>query len=96
MWTLVYALPGLATIAARRGQADLAALLFGVGSTTSDSSSLVVAFPPDLAFAQAAREAVLAELGDDGFRAAAARGIDVRPEQVPTLADQVMRRGGRS
>ena len=96
MWTLVYALPGLATIAARRGQADLAALLFGVGSTTSDASSLVVAFPPDLAFAQAAREAVLAELGDDGFRAAAARGIDVRPEKVPTLTDQVMRRGGRS
>ncbi|HEY6742411.1 MAG TPA: hypothetical protein VI110_08630, partial [Lapillicoccus sp.] len=96
MWTLVYALPGLATIATRRGQVDLAALLFGVGSTTSDASSLVVAFPPDLAFAQAARGAVLAELGDAGFRAAAARGIDVRPEQVPALADQVRRRRGRS
>jgi transcriptional regulator with XRE-family HTH domain len=73
----------------------LAALLFGVGSTTSDASSLVAAFPPDLAFAQAARDLVVAELGDEGFRAAAARGVDVRPEQVPALAEQVKRRAQR-
>jgi hypothetical protein len=88
-WTLVYGLPGLATVAARRGQMEEAAVLFAAGATTSDASSLVVAFPPDLAFAQVALSAVRAELGEAAFQAAWERGRDLSRSELPAWADRV-------
>jgi predicted ATPase/transcriptional regulator with XRE-family HTH domain len=88
-WTLVYGLPGLATVAARRGQMQEAAVLFAAGATTSDASSLVVAFPPDLAFAQEALSAVRAELGEEAFQAAWERGRDLPTAELPAWADRV-------
>ncbi|HEY7989475.1 MAG TPA: hypothetical protein VIE19_09675, partial [Lapillicoccus sp.] len=88
-WTLVYGLPGLATVAAHRGQMEEAAVLFAAGATTSDTSSLVVAFPPDLAFAQQALSAVQAELGEVAFQAAWERGRDLPTAELPAWADRV-------
>ena len=88
-WTLVYGLPGLATVAAHRGQMEEAAVLFAAGATTSDASSLVVAFPPDLAFAQQALSAVRAELGEVAFQAAWERGRDLPTAELPAWADRV-------
>ena len=95
-WTLVYGLPGLATVAARHGQMDLAAVLFAAGATTSDASSLVVAFPPDQAFAAEALTRVREALGDKEFRAAWERGRDLRTEDLPSWADRVRPRPERS
>jgi predicted ATPase/transcriptional regulator with XRE-family HTH domain len=95
-WTLVYGLPGLATVAARRGQMDVAAVLFAAGATTSDASSLVVAFPPDLAFAQEAVARTQEALGDKAFREAWERGRDLRTEDLPSWADRVRPRRERS
>jgi hypothetical protein len=88
-WTLVYGLPGLATVAARRGQLYEAAVLFAAGATTSDASSVVVAFPPDLAFAQEAVTRVRTELGETEFRAAWERGRELRTEDLPEWADRI-------
>ena len=88
-WTLVYGLPGLATVAARRGQLEEAAVLFAAGATTSDASSLVVAFPPDQAFAQEAVTIVRTELGEVAFRAAWERGLELRTEDLPDWADRI-------
>jgi hypothetical protein len=88
-WTLVYGLPGLGTVAARRGQMEEAAVLFAAGATTSDASSVVVAFPPDLAFAQEALAAVRSTLGEAAFQEAWERGRDLSMEDLPTWADRV-------
>jgi hypothetical protein len=94
-WTLVYGLPGLATVAARRGQFEEAAVLFAAGATTSDASSLVVAFPPDQAFAQEAVTSVRTELGEAAFRAAWERGRELRTEDLPSWADRIRPRRER-
>ena len=93
-WTLIYGLPGLATVAARHGQPEVAAALFAAGATTSDASSLVVAFPPDLAFAQEALAAVRTELGPARFAAAWERGRDLRTDDLPAWADRITPRRG--
>jgi len=95
-WTLVYGLPGLATVAARRGQTDVAAVLFAAGATTSDATSLVVSFPPDLAFAREALMKTREALGDSAFREAWERGRDLRAEDVLMWADQIRPRPERS
>jgi predicted ATPase/DNA-binding XRE family transcriptional regulator len=95
-WTLVYGLPGLATVAARMGQMDVAAVLFAAGASTSDATSLVVSFPPDLVFAEEALAQVRKGLGDKAFRAAWERGRDLRTEDLPDWADRVRPRPGRS
>ena len=85
----MYGLPGLATVAARRGQPHEAAVLFAAGATTSDASSLVVAFPPDLAFAQEAVATVRTELGEAAFRDAWERGRELRTEDLLDWADRI-------
>ncbi len=85
-WTLIYTLPGLAVLAARQGRHDLAAQLFAAGSATAEASAVVVSFPPDLAIAAEWLPRVRDELGEDGFRAAWARGRGLRPADVPRLA----------
>ena len=75
---------------------DLAAVLFAAGATTSDASSLVVAFPPDQAFAAEALTRVREALGDKEFRAAWERGRDLRTEDLPSWADRVRPRPERS
>jgi hypothetical protein len=93
-WTLVYALAGLATIAGRHGQPEVAAVLFAAGATTSDVSSLVVAFPPDLAFAQEALSNARTDLGEVAFEAAWELGRDLRTDDLPVWADRVRTRRG--
>ncbi len=93
-WTLIYTLPGLAVLAARRGRTELAAELFAAGSATAEASAVVVSFPPDLEIAARWLPAVRAELGEDAFRAAWARGRGLRPADVPRLAGTLSGRSG--
>ncbi|MGY1753768.1 ATP-binding protein [Blastococcus sp. SYSU D01042] len=85
-WTLAYTLPGLAVLAARRGQPELAAELFAAGSTTAEADAVAVTFPPDLAVAGHWLAAVRAELGEEAFAAAWGRGRGLRPSDVLRLA----------
>ncbi|WP_167761840.1 helix-turn-helix domain-containing protein [Blastococcus sp. CT_GayMR19] len=88
-WTLVYTVPGLAVVAARRGQHELAAELFAAGSATAEAGSVAVTFPPDLEFARQWLAAVRTELGNDAFRRAWERGRGLRPDDVPRLAGTI-------
>ncbi|SOE03545.1 ATP-binding protein [Blastococcus haudaquaticus] len=93
-WTLVYTVPGLAVVAARRGLPELAAELFAAGSATAEAGSVAVTFPPDLAVAAHWLAVVREELGEDAFRRAWERGRGVRPEDVPGLAARISDRSG--
>jgi predicted ATPase/DNA-binding XRE family transcriptional regulator len=93
-WTLVYTVPGLAVLAARRGSPELAAALFAAGSVTAEAGSVAVTFPPDLAVAGEWLAAVRSELGEDAFRRAWERGRLLRPDDVPRLADEISGRPG--
>ena len=93
-WTLVYTVPGLAMIAARRGLLDLAAELFAAGSATAEAGSVAVTFPPDLQMAAHWLGVVRTGLGEDGFRRAWERGCGVRPDDVLGLAGQLSDRSG--
>jgi hypothetical protein len=64
-------------------------VLFAAGATTSDASSLVVAFPPDLAFAREAITRVRTELGEAEFVAAWERGRALQTEDLPDWADRI-------
>ena len=88
-WTLVYTLPGLAVIAARRGQAELAAELFAAGSATAEAASLALSFPPDLATAQRRLQEVQAALGPEAFERAWDRGRRTALADVPALARRI-------
>lgn len=88
-WTLVYTVPGLAVVAARRGLLELAARLFSAGSATAEAGSVAVTFPPDLEMAGEWLAVVRTELGEDGFRRAWERGRGVRPDDVPGLAAEI-------
>ncbi len=88
-WTLIYTLPGLAVLAARGGEHELAAELFAAGSATAEAGAVAVAFPPDLESAAQWLPAVREELGEDAFRRAWERGRSVRPDDVPRLAGTV-------
>jgi len=88
-WTLAYTVPGLAVLAARRGQPELAAELFAAGSATAEAGSVAVTFPPDLELAASWLPVVRTELGEDGFRRAWERGRVVRPAGVPGLAGEI-------
>jgi hypothetical protein len=88
-WTLVYTLPGLAVLAARGGQAELAAELFAAGSATAEAASLAVSFPPDLASARRALQEVQAELGPEVFEQAWSRGRRASPADVSRLTQTI-------
>ncbi|UOY01841.1 ATP-binding protein [Blastococcus sp. PRF04-17] len=88
-WTLVYTMPGLAVLAARSGQFQLAAELFAAGSATAEAGSVAVTFPPDLEFARQYLAAVQERLGEDAFRRAWERGRGLRPGDVPRLAGTI-------
>ncbi len=88
-WTLVYTLPGLAVVAARRGQPELAAELFAAGSATAEAASLSRSFPPDLASAQRWLQAVQGDLGPATFERAWARGRRVVITEVPALVRRI-------
>jgi hypothetical protein len=88
-WTLVYTLPGLAVVAARRGLPELATELFAAGSTIAEAGSVAVSFPPDLHSAKAALRGVQRDLGKDAFRRAWERGRELRPDSVPGLAGAI-------
>lgn len=91
-WTLVYTLPGLAVVAARRGRPELAVALFSAGSATAEAGSVAVSFPPDLRSAAAALREVQRELGEGAFRRAWERGRGLRPDSVPGLVDAIRSR----
>jgi predicted ATPase/transcriptional regulator with XRE-family HTH domain len=88
-WTLVYTLPGLAVVAARRGRAELAAELFAAGPATAEAASLALSFPPDLAAAQRRLQEVQSALGPDAFERAWDRGRRSTLADVPALARRI-------
>jgi hypothetical protein len=88
-WTLVYALPGLAVLAARNGQSELAATLFAAGSATGEAGNVALSFPPDLAVVAETLPRVRQRLGEEAFREAWVAGRGVPPADVPSLAAQV-------
>ena len=88
-WTLVYALPGLAVLAARAGQPELAATLFAAGSATGEAGNVTLSFPPDLAVIAETLPQVRQRLGEESFRTAWDAGRGVRPADVARLAARV-------
>ncbi|MDP3891188.1 helix-turn-helix domain-containing protein [Nocardioides sp.] len=88
-WTLVYTLPGLAVLAARGGQPELAAELFAAGSATAEAASLAMSFPPDQESARHWLLQVQAQLGSEAFAQAWDAGRRATPTDVPALALRV-------
>lgn len=91
-WTLVYTVPGLAVLAARRGLTELAAELFAAGSATAEAGSVAVSFPPDLEVAGRWLPEVRRLLGGEAFRHAWERGRGLRADDVPGLAEVISAR----
>ncbi|MGY1804999.1 ATP-binding protein [Blastococcus sp. SYSU D00922] len=94
-WTLAYAVPGLAVLAARRGQWELATRLFAAGSATAEAASVAITYPPDVEMAREWLTVVRTELGEDAFRRAWEGGRGVRPDDVPGLAREITGRSAR-
>jgi hypothetical protein len=92
-WTMAYALPALAAIAARRDRSELAAVLF---AAAAEAASATVAYPPDSDVARRWLDAVRAELGEDAFERAWERGRRLRPGDVPGLVAGLTRTGASS
>jgi hypothetical protein len=90
-WTLVYTLPALAVVAARRGQHELAAELFAAGWTTADDASLAVSFPPDVARAEHWLRVTRERLDPSAFEAAWTAGRRLAPAEVAERASRISR-----
>ncbi len=88
-WTLVYSLPALATLAAKRALPELAAELFAAGAATAEATLVAVAFRPDLDAAEAHLGAVREQLTDAEFDRAWARGRELRIDEVIDRIDEI-------
>ena len=96
-WSLVYTLPDLAVVAARRGEWALAATLFSAGAALSAATSLGVAFGPDQQIAAACFADTKMHLAPDQFTRAWDEGRQVRAvEQVPDYVAMIRRRSAPS
>ena len=91
-WTLVYTLPALGILAARRGLFELAAVLFAAGAATAEASSVAVSFPPSREGADHWLATVRRELDPEAWaraedgRARPAAGVPGRPGRADQAA----------
>ena len=88
-WTLVYTLSALATLAARRGQVEVAAALFASGAATAEASLLAMAFRPDLEAAAAHLEEVRSRLDPDELARCTEWGRSLDVDDVVALLPQI-------
>ena len=88
-WTLVYSMPALGILAARRGLFDVAAVLFAAGAATAEASSVAGSFPPSRGASSHWLAAVRRELGPEAWARAEDTGRALSPESLADLADQI-------
>jgi hypothetical protein len=68
-WSLVYGLVGLAGIAARHGEPERAARLFGAADAIGEAASVTIAFPPTRPLYEQDLATVRARLDAEAFEA---------------------------
>jgi hypothetical protein len=88
-WTLVYTLPALAVLAARRAQPELAAVLFEAGVATAEASGLAVSFPPSREGAEHWRAVVRSSLDDEAWARAREVGRTLAAADVAGLVTRI-------
>lgn len=89
-WTIGYAVPALAGVAARSGDPRTAAMLFGAGATLGAATAVDPHFPPSRATADAGLVAARDVLGEHDFLAAWEVGRSMTAAQVAELAASVV------
>ena len=89
-WTLGYAVPALAGVAARTGRPYVAAALFGAAATLGASTAVDPHFPPSRETADAGLLAARDALGERDFLAAWELGRSATSAEVAALAAQVV------
>jgi predicted ATPase/DNA-binding XRE family transcriptional regulator len=88
-WTLGYAVPEMAGVAARSGRPEAAAFLFGAAATLGDATAVDPHYPPSRATVDAGLVAARTRLGPDEFAAAWEAGRTATPEEVGRFAAEV-------
>ncbi|WP_323100318.1 ATP-binding protein [Intrasporangium sp. YIM S08009] len=89
-WTLGYAVPELAGVAARSGRTKAAAYLFGAAATLGDTTSVDPHYPPSRASAQAGLVVARTQLEPDEFGGAWEAGRTATQEEVARFAAAVV------
>lgn len=89
-WTLGYAVPELAGVAARSGRPVAAAHLFGAAATLGDTTSVDPHYPPSRAGAESGLAVARTQLGSDEFTAAWDAGRTATQEEVARFAADVV------
>lgn len=92
LWTLAYALPGLAVQASRRGSHELAARLFGAGAATQEAAGLRVSYPPERAANERYEAVTRAALGERDYAAAWEAGRTDPPAELIVLVSALQAR----
>jgi hypothetical protein len=90
-WTLSYALPSLAGVALRLGEADTAASLFGASASLSAADAVDPRFPVSRDLADQDLAAARHRLGARAFRDAWDAGRAASQEEVAELASELTR-----
>ncbi len=85
-WALVYGLVGLAGVAARRGDIERVARLFGAAEALGEAASATPSFPPARALYEQDLASVRQELDTKRFAAAWAEGRAMTLEQAIAYA----------
>lgn len=91
-WTQVYTLPGLADLAVRGGQPELAVRLYAAGAALADGTGLAVSYPPDVERGADGIALARAQLDPQTFERLWDSGRGLALDQVAALADSL--RGG--
>lgn len=89
-WTIVYAVPALAGVAARLGRAEAAATLFGAAATLGASSAVDPHFPPSRETADAGLLDARTALGEKDFLRSWEAGRSMTTTQVGEVAARVV------
>jgi predicted ATPase/DNA-binding XRE family transcriptional regulator len=92
-WPLVYTLPALGVLAARRGLFETAAVLFAAGIATAEASAVAVSFPPSREGAEHWLATVRRELDPESWARAEEAGRTLPLDQLAGLAAQIRQRG---
>lgn len=88
-WTQVYTLPGLADLAVRRGEPELAARLYSAAATLAAGTGLAVSFPPDVERGALGLAQARAELDPRAFQRLWESGRMLRPDRLASLVGRL-------